>query len=120
MIGLAQLELVKTLMGFAALEPLDLAAESIVIDATDVRYIEAKRGETVIYGRPWTPYPRIATLSRGTRLVVRGRVESRDKNGCQGQPWYAVVPFGFVCSRRRRISFAAHITTSIMPPLCFK
>ncbi len=70
--------------------------------ATEVRYIEATHPETVIRGRPWVPNKRIATIADGTRLVVRGAVASRDKEGCAGKIWYAVWPFGFVCSEHAK------------------
>ncbi|MCA9636239.1 MAG: L,D-transpeptidase [Myxococcales bacterium] len=86
------------------LEPVGEDAAAIHIEATDVHYIETRWTETVIRGRPWVPHRRLATLAKGTRLVVRGVVESRDKAGCEGKPWYAVYPFGFVCSREVRPS----------------
>ncbi len=74
------------------------------IKPTKVAYIEATWPETVVRGRPWVPHRRIATVSDGTRFAVRGVVDSRDDKGCQGEPWYAVYPFGFVCSKHARPS----------------
>ncbi|HLT37405.1 MAG TPA: L,D-transpeptidase family protein [Enhygromyxa sp.] len=79
-------------------------ADEIELARTEVAYIEATWPETVIRGRPWVPYRRLATVADGTRLVVRGVVESRDEKGCDGKPWYAVYPFGFVCSEHARPS----------------
>jgi hypothetical protein len=73
----------------------------VIADSTDA-YVEARHFETVIRGRPWVPHKRVATISKGTRLAVRGQVESRDKEGCHGKPWYAVLPFGYVCSEHVR------------------
>jgi lipoprotein-anchoring transpeptidase ErfK/SrfK len=44
----------------------------------------------------------VATIARGTRLVVRGEVKSRDAEGCHSKNWYAVLPFGYVCSEHVR------------------
>lgn len=76
------------------------AADPVALTDTDVQYIEAKWSEVVIRGRPWVPYKRVATISKGTRLRVRGVVESRDKEGCKGKEWYGVLPFGYVCSEQ--------------------
>lgn len=70
----------------------------IEIRPSSVRYVETRQSETVMRRRPWVPNRRVATLGKGTRLVVRGEVESRDERGCRGKNWYALAPFGFVCS----------------------
>jgi hypothetical protein len=78
---------------------LEAPGEPVAVEAADLRYVAAEREETVIRGRPWVPFKRLATVEKGTRLVVQGRVSSRDDKGCRGEPWYAVYPFGYVCSR---------------------
>lgn len=79
--------------------------DEVAIAPTEVGYIEATYPETVIRGRPWVPHRRLATIADGTRLVVRGVVESREGDkGCNGKLWYAVYPFGFVCSEHARPS----------------
>jgi hypothetical protein len=96
---LLQISLLKTLMALEGLEPTALdPGDEIALESTSVRYIEARLPETVIRGRPWVPHRRLATITQGTRLAVRGVVQSRDTEGCSGKPWYAVHPFGFVCS----------------------
>jgi lipoprotein-anchoring transpeptidase ErfK/SrfK len=92
-----------TLRVLTGLEP-GPSEDEVTIAATEVRYIEATHPETVVRGRPWVPYKRVATVADGTRLVVRGVVESRDDKGCGNKPWYAVYPFGFVCSEHVRAS----------------
>lgn len=91
-----------TMSALGGLEPVAADEGAITIEATDVRYIETRWSESVIRGRPWVPHRRLATLAKGTRLVVRGTVQSRDKTGCNGKIWYAVYPFGFVCSNEAR------------------
>lgn len=115
---LAPLMMLKCATALGALDPtLDpsqpgeaTAAEiaAIEIVPSEVAYISARYQDTVIRGRPWVPNKRMATIGKGTRLVVRGEVESRDKEGCKGKTWYAVWPFGFVCSN--------HFTEAKAPP----
>ncbi|MBV1862084.1 MAG: hypothetical protein KUG77_26925, partial [Nannocystaceae bacterium] len=105
---LAPLMMLKCATALSALDPtLDpsqlgeaTAAEvaAIEIQPSEVAYISARYQDTVIRGRPWVPNKRLATIGKGTRLVVRGEVASRDKQGCKGKTWYAVWPLGFVCS----------------------
>lgn len=106
------LGLISTLRTLWALQGVDPAIlespPEITIASTDERFVEAQWAETVIRGRPWVPFRRLATLSKGTRLAVRGEVESRDARGCHGKPWYAVWPFGYVCSE--------HVRTTDDPP----
>jgi len=94
----AALSLISAIGSLGQLEPVGEDAATISIEATETRYIETRWSETVIRSRPWVPRGRVATLGRGTRLAVRGTVESRDKAGCDGKPWYAVHPYGFICS----------------------
>lgn len=90
------LALATLLEGAAQYAPkLDPAPEVL---PSEVKYVETKRAETILRGAPWVPFKRLATLDRGTRLVVRGWLKSRDKKSCEGRSWYAVHPFGYVCS----------------------
>lgn len=73
--------------------------QEVQIKPSEVAYVQTKRLETILRQRPWIPNRRIATLGKKTRLVVRGVVPSRDPAGCRGEDWYAIAPFGFVCSR---------------------
>lgn len=100
--------LLRTLAALDGLDPTVLHPGEVAIEASDVAYVEARYSETVIRGRPWVPYRRVATIASGTSLAVRGEVASRDRNGCEGQPWYAVLPFGYVCSR--------HVKPTSRPP----
>jgi hypothetical protein len=107
---LGSILILRTLSSLGGLDPSILEPpEEIVLEPTEVRYIEARHLETIVRGRPWVPFRRMATISRGTRLAVRAQVESRDKKGCNGKPWYAVWPFGYVCSE--------HVRPTDEPPL---
>lgn len=103
MSALASLLLVSTLSRIYVIEP-SPTAEEVSVQPSEVRYIETQRQETILRQRPWVPNRRIATLGRGTRLVVRGQVQSRDEAGCNNEIWYAIAPYGFVCSRDVKVS----------------
>lgn len=92
----------RTLAALARLEPVDEAREGITVEEAPVAIVETHWMETGIRARPWAPSKRLATMARGTRLIVRGQVKSRDNGGCKGKPWYAVHPFGYVCSEHVR------------------
>lgn len=92
-----------TLRVLTGLEP-GPSPDEVKLEPTEVRYVEATWPETVVRARPWVPHPRIGTVEDGTRFVVRGVVQSRDDKGCSGKPWYAVYPFGFICSEHARPS----------------
>ena len=109
MTALGPLILFKSLQALAGLDATVLEAQADVeITESDTDYVQARLSETVIRGRPWVPHKRVATIGKGVRLVVRGEVESRDDEGCKGKRWFAVLPFGFVCSN--------HVTAAEEPP----
>lgn len=105
---LGPLLLANTIRAIAGTEPGSTEADPVEVRPSDVRYVEARQLETVVRGRPWVPYKRVATVSKGTRFVVRGEVDSRDAEGCRGKVWYAVWPFGYLCSE--------HVRTTDEPP----
>jgi lipoprotein-anchoring transpeptidase ErfK/SrfK len=106
--------LVSSLSALAAAEDSGVGDEVTLADSGE-RFVEARNSETVVRGRPWVPHKRVATISRGTRLAVRGEVESRDEAGCHGKVWYAVLPFGYVCSEHVRPTKDAPETGLALP-----
>ena len=109
----ATLIVLRTLAGLDRVEPTD--GETPPLTASEVTAVETHWPETGIRARPWAPSKRVATLARGARLLVRGEVASRDNNGCHGKPWYAVYPFGFVCSEHVRRSKSPPATGKALP-----
>ncbi|MFO7561079.1 MAG: L,D-transpeptidase [Enhygromyxa sp.] len=103
MLSIPALLFAHTFRALVGLEP-GPGEDEVEIAPSEVAYVEATWPETVIRGRPWVPHRRLATVADGTRLAVRGVVESRDDKGCRGKPWYAVYPFGFICSEHTRPS----------------
>ena len=102
----------RTVAGLARVEP---GEGEVTLAATELTTVETHWSETGIRVRPWVPSKRVATLARGTRLRVRGEVASHDNNGCHGKPWYAVFPFGFVCSEHVKHSKAEPATGKALP-----
>ena len=109
----ATLFAIRTLAALGRIEPTD--GDAVELGATEITVIETHWSETGVRARPWTPSKRVGTLARGARLQVRGTVESRDNNGCHGKPWYAVYPFGFVCSEHVRRSKQAAAIGKALP-----
>lgn len=99
---LATLIALRCVGALGRIEPVDEVREGIAVTASSAAIVETHWQETGVRARPWAPSKRVATLAKGTRLLVRGQVKSRDKNGCKGKPWYAVYPFGYVCSEHVR------------------
>ena len=98
---LGPLLLLQTVSALQGTEPPG-DAEGVAVRPSEVRFVEARHLETVVRGRPWVPHKRVATVAKGTRFVVRGEVDSRDDEGCHGKVWYAVWPFGYLCSEHVR------------------
>jgi len=112
---LGPLLLLRTLGAVAGTEPAGSDADAVAVRPSEVRYVEARQLETVVRGRPWVPYKRVATVSKGTRFVVRGEVDSRDDEGCHGKRWYAVWPFGYLCSEHVRATEQPPTTRAALP-----
>lgn len=112
---LGPLLLAKTIGAAAGLEAAAEQTDAVAVRPSEVRYVEARQLETVVRGRPWVPHKRVATVSRGTRFVVRGEVDSRDAEGCHGKVWYAVWPFGYLCSEHVRPTDAPPTTATALP-----
>lgn len=113
--------LLQTLRQLQGLEPTALATDGdVTVTPSEVRYVEARHSETVVRGRPWVPHKRVATIAGGTRLVVRGEVASRDGEGCHNKAWYAVLPFGYVCSEHVRATDEPPAEGAALPPIAGK
>lgn len=111
---LTQMLLLSSLSGLEALSP-GLSEGEIEIKPSEASYVAAAWSETFIRKRPWMPSGHVATVGSGTSLVVLGEVESRDKSGCKGKNWYAIHPFGFVCSTHVKVTDAAPDPGAALP-----
>lgn len=110
---LAALVLLRTLAAQERVEPGE--GEPPPLTASEATIVETHWSETGIRVRPWIPSKRVATLARGARLIVRGQVASRDSGGCHNKPWYAVYPYGYVCSEHVRRSKTAPAVGAALP-----
>ncbi len=70
------------------------------LEPSEVKAVEITVPETIIAIRPWSS-PMVGSAILGARLPVRGVVQARGR-GCSGKVWYAVEPFGYVCSREAK------------------
>ena len=70
--------------------------EAPPLEATDIKVVKVTVPEVNILIRPWTS-PLVGNALEGARLPVRGVLPV--KHGCAGKVWYAIEPFGYVCSR---------------------
>ena len=109
----AALVVLRTLAALERVEPGE--GDPPALTASEATIVETHWSETGLRVRPWIPSKRVATLARGARLIVRGQVASRDNGGCHGKPWYAVYPYGYVCSEHVRRSKAAPAVGSALP-----
>jgi lipoprotein-anchoring transpeptidase ErfK/SrfK len=80
--------------------PPRLAAEP-PLDPTTVKSILVQVPDAVVSIRPWSS-PLVGTVAEGTRVAVKGTVKA-NKGGCS-KLWYAVEPFGYMCSHDVRPS----------------
>ena len=109
----AALVVLRTLAALERVEPGE--GDPPALSPSELQIVETHWSETGIRVRPWVPAKRVATLARGARLIVRGQVASRDSGGCHGKPWYAVYPYGFVCSEHVRRSKAPPALGGALP-----
>ncbi len=70
------------------------------LEPTDVKVVEVTVPEAAIEIRPWSS-PMVGNAIQGARLAIRGVVSAKGR-GCSGKVWYALEPFGYVCSREVR------------------
>jgi hypothetical protein len=54
--------------------------------------------DTLVLARPWSS-PMVGAAVRGARLPVRGELHARGARGCPTRLWYALEPFGYLCSK---------------------
>lgn len=66
------------------------------VEPSDVKVVKVTVPEANIVMRPWSS-PLFGNAIEGARLPVRGQVAA--KRGCAGKVWYALEPFGWICSR---------------------
>jgi lipoprotein-anchoring transpeptidase ErfK/SrfK len=76
-------------------------------EPTTVKSIVVQTPDAVVNIRPWSS-PMVGTVAEGTRVAVKGTVKA-NHGGCS-KLWYAVEPFGYMCSHDVRASAEAPTT----------
>jgi hypothetical protein len=72
-------------------------------EPSDVKFVEVTADpEAMIEIRPFSS-PMVGSVAKGAKLLVRGAILAKGR-GCGGKYWYAVEPFGWMCSRDGRPS----------------
>ncbi len=72
------------------------------LEPSEARVVEVvDKEEALVLVRPWSS-PMIGSVVPGARLPVRGVVHSKHTGGCATRLWYAIDPWGYLCSRSVR------------------
>src|SRR5262249_2510604 len=73
---------------------------------SDVKVVEIVRPNADmgwnVLARPWYGAPMVGQVLRGARIGVRGQVQVKNGHGCTSKLYYALEPFGYLCSRETR------------------
>lgn len=69
------------------------------IEPTEVKVVEAtEENEALVLQHPFIS-PLIGAVVHGARVPVKGVVHAKNSRGCSTHLWYALDPWGYVCSR---------------------
>jgi lipoprotein-anchoring transpeptidase ErfK/SrfK len=78
-----------------------------------VEIVDKENQEVLVLVRPWVS-PLIGSVPPGTRLSVKGVVHPKSGHGCPTHLWFAVEPWGYVCSKNARPTAEAATTTQVL------
>jgi hypothetical protein len=67
-----------------------------------------------VLARPWFAAPMVGQVLRGARIAVRGEAMVKSTHGCPTQRYYALQPFGWICSAQTRKSTQAPTTEQVL------
>lgn len=67
-----------------------------------------------VLARPAFSAPMVGQVLRGARVAVRGEVFLKNARGCPTQRYYALQPFGFICSSEAKKSNDAPTTEPVL------
>ena len=72
-------------------------------EPSDVKLVEVTADpEALIEIRPFSS-PMVGSVAKGAKLPVKGAILAKGR-GCGGKYWYAIEPFGWLCSKDARVS----------------
>jgi hypothetical protein len=81
-------------------------------EPSDVKTVEITIPEAIIEMRPFAS-PMVGNAIQGARLPVKGTVKANGR-GCSGRVWYALEPFGWLCSKDARPTSASPTTEQVL------
>jgi hypothetical protein len=67
-----------------------------------------------VLARPLLTAPMVGQVLRGARIAVRGELQVQNARGCPTQLYYALVPFGWICSSEAHKSLGAPTTEQVL------
>lgn len=70
--------------------------------------------DTNVYARPVYTAPLVGNVARGTRVRVRGQVNLPYAPYCESSTYYAIEPFGYLCSSDARPTNQAQTQESVL------
>ena len=73
--------------------------------------------DATVFARPWWGAPMAGQVRHGARIPVRGVAVSADARGCSTRLWFALVPFGFICSNQTRPTDQPATTEPVLAPV---
>src|SRR5438094_5668506 len=76
------------------------------IQPSDVKVVEIVPPEhdwdSNILARPWYGAPMVGQILRGAHVPVKGQVQVKNGRGCSTRLYYALEPFGWICSKETK------------------
>lgn len=70
-----------------------------------------------VYVRPERTSKLVGHVARGARIRIRGQIETEDAKGCDDDIYYAIEPFGYICSANAIATDRSPTTEQILEPL---
>jgi hypothetical protein len=67
-----------------------------------------------VFARPHYTAPLVGNVARDARLVVRGELAMNDRSYCGSGLYYAIEPFGWICSSDTRPTTLPATTSSVL------
>jgi lipoprotein-anchoring transpeptidase ErfK/SrfK len=72
-----------------------------------------EEGDPQVLARPYYGSPMVGTVVPGTRIAVRGEVIAKSSRWCHSKRWFAVMPFGWMCSDHGKATDAPATTDPV-------
>lgn len=86
--------------------------DELPVEPSDIKVVEITAPEAMILMRAGGA-PMVGNAIQGARLPVRGVVKNSAR-GCSSKLWYALEPFGYLCSREARVTTQPPSTEQVL------